>query len=51
MRAFRLIVAAAAAAAVLAPTAASACQWETYQETYPTPVGPVTVTKAHCVSP
>lgn len=51
MRALRLIAAAAAATAVLTPSVASACQWELYEETYPTPVGPVTVTQARCVSP
>lgn len=51
MAALRAALVAAALAAALAPVSASACQWEFYEETYETPIGPVTVPMAHCVGP
>lgn len=51
MRAVRLALAAAAVAAALAPATASACQWEIYEKTHQTPIGPVTTPMARCVAP
>lgn len=47
----RAALVAALAAAALTQGTASACQWEVYQHTTQTPVGPVTHPMAHCVAP
>lgn len=56
VRRLRLALAGAGVVASLAvtafvPGAASACQWELYEETYDTPAGPLTVPMARCVGP